>query len=236
MPTLSYGDATIAYTTRRSDRSTYAIRVEPDQSVEVRAPDTASDQDIEAKVRKRARWILKQQTYFAGFVRERVPREYVSGETHRYLGRQYRLKVIQIDASEPERVKLVGPYFRIYTHHKGDAEHVRGQLDAWYRAHAKAKFAERLDAAYDVMRKYGVSKPPMQVRRMRKRWGSCTPQGRIILNLDLIRAPRLCVDYVILHELCHLKHPHHGKAFYRLLDRVMPDWREIKARLRTVRL
>jgi predicted metal-dependent hydrolase len=86
------------------------------------------------------------------------------------------------------------------------------------------------------MRKYGISRPPMQVRRMRKRWGSCTPQGRIILNLDLIRAPRLCVDYVILHELCHLKHPHHGKAFYRLLDRVMPDWREIKARLRTVRL
>jgi hypothetical protein len=232
--TIEYGDATIRYRTTFSDRSTLAIRVEPDQSVEVRAPQGANDSAVREKVRKRARWILDQQSYFASFVREQVPREYVSGETHRYLGRQYRLKVIQIERGDPERVKLIGPYFRIYTRRKGDPEHVKAQLDAWYRSHAKAKFAERLDALGRVMRKYGVDKPPLQVRRMSKRWGSCTPQGRIILNLDLIRAPRLCIDYVIVHELCHLRHPNHGAAFYRLLGRVMPDWEEVKARLREV--
>ena len=232
--TVQYGEATLQYTTTRTDRTTLAIRVEPDQSIEVRAPRKASEEAVREKVRKRARWILKQQAYFADFVVERPRREYVSGETHRYMGRQYRLKVIQVAEDEPERVKLVGPYFRIYTRRKGDRDHVKAQLDAWYRSHAKVKFKERLDVACDVMRKYSIEKPPMQVRRMKKRWGSCTPQGKILLNLDLIRAPRLCIDYVIVHELCHLKHPHHGKPFYRLLSRVVPDWRDIKAQLREV--
>jgi predicted metal-dependent hydrolase len=231
---IQYGDTTIEYSTRRSDRKTLAVRVEPDQTVEVRAPNDASDDAVREKVRKRARWILEQQRYFDSFVRELPPREYVSGETHRYMGRQYRLKVIQIEDEASERVKLKGPYFRIYTHQKGNREHVKTQLDEWYRAHAKVKFSERLEEASTVMRKYGVEKPPMQVRRMKMRWGSCTPSGRILLNLDLIRAPRLCIDYVIAHELCHLKYPSHGTEFYNLLSRVMPDWKEIKARLREV--
>ena len=231
---VQYGDTTIEYTTRRSNRKTLAVRVEPDQTVEVRAPKDASDDVVREKVRKRARWILEQRSYFDSFVRKLAPREYVSGETHRYMGRQYRLKVIQIDEDVSERVKLKGPYFRIYSHQKGDREHVKAQLDEWYRAHAKDKFAERLEEASKVMRKYGVEKPPMRVRRMKKRWGSCTSRGHILLNLDLIRAPRLCIDYVIAHELCHLKYPNHGTEFYNLLSRVMPDWKEIKARLREV--
>lgn len=231
---VQYGDTTIEYTTRRSDRKTLAVRVEPDQTVEVRAPKDASDDAVREKVRKRAQWILEQRSYFDSFVREHAPREYVSGETHRYMGRQYRLKVIQIDEDESERVKLKGPYFRIYSYQKGNREHVKAQLDEWYRAHAKDKFAERLEEAGKVMRKYGVEKPPMRVRRMKKRWGSCTSRGHILLNLDLIRAPRLCIDYVIAHELCHLKYPNHGTEFYNLLSRVMPDWKEIKGRLREV--
>lgn len=231
---VQYGDTTIEYTTRRSDRKTLAVRVEPDQTVEVRAPKDTSDDAVREKVRKRAQWILEQRSYFDSFVRELAPREYVSGETHRYMGRQYRLKVIQIDEDESERVKLKGPYFRIYSRQKGNREHVKAQLDEWYRAHAKDKFAERLKEASKVMRKYGVEKPPMRVRRMKKRWGSCTSSGHILLNLDLIRAPRLCIDYVIAHELCHLKYPNHGTEFYNLLSRVMPDWKKIKTRLREV--
>ena len=231
---MRYGKRTIYYTVARTSRETLAIHVHPDQSVDVRAPHDATAEQIRAKVKKRARWIVKQQDDFADFVQPRIPREYVSGETHRYLGRQYRLKVISIDKQEPERVKLIGPYFRIYTHGKGEASHVKAQLDTWYRTHAKTKFAERMGAAYDTMRRYGIEKPPLRVRRMEKRWGSCTAGGTILLNLDLIRAPRLCVDYVVIHELCHLKHPHHGPAFYELLAKVMPDWKAQKARLRDV--
>lgn len=231
---VHYGERAIHYTVARSARATLAIHVHPDQSVDVRAPNDATAQQVRDKVKKRARWIVTQQDDFADFVQARVPREYVSGETHRYLGRQYRLKVIPIAEDEPERVKLIGPYFRIYTHGKGDATHVKAQLDTWYRAHAKTKFAERLEAAHDIMRRYGIEKPPLRVRRMEKRWGSCTASGTVLLNPDLIRAPRLCVDYVVLHELCHIKHPHHGPAFYELLTKVMPDWKEQKARLRDV--
>lgn len=232
--TVRYGKRSIDFETTFADRTTIEVRVEPDQSVHVRAPKGASELIVHETVRKRARWIVRQQAYFRSFVLPQVPREYVSGETHHYLGRQYRLKVMQVRPDEPESVKLVGPHFRIATHAKADADHVKAQLDAWYRTRAGVKFSERFEACYDIVRKYDVEKPDLQIRTMRKRWGSCTPRGRILLNVDLIRAPLLCVDYVVFHELSHLKHPHHGPAFYRMLSRVMPDWERAKAKLRHV--
>jgi predicted metal-dependent hydrolase len=84
------------------------------------------------------------------------------------------------------------------------------------------------------MRRYGVGEPEMRVRTMKRRWGSCTPSRRILLNRWLVLAPTYCVDYVVIHELCHVVHPHHGRDFYRLLDRVLPDWRRRKERLSRV--
>jgi predicted metal-dependent hydrolase len=81
------------------------------------------------------------------------------------------------------------------------------------------------------MAKYGVERPPLMVRRMEQRWGSCTPSGRALLNPHLILASTACIDYVVVHELCHLQHPHHGRDFYELLGRMMPNWKDRKAKL-----
>ena len=159
------------------------------------------------------------------------PRRYVSGETHRYLGRQYRLKVIE---GADETVKLKGRFLWTVTRRKGDASHVRALLEAWYEAHARLAFESSLALCLAELSGQVKAPPRLRLRRMRKRWGSCTQQGDIYLNPELIQAPASCIDYVVTHELCHLVHPHHGREFYALLRNKMPDWESRKAKLERV--
>jgi predicted metal-dependent hydrolase len=228
MRTLQYGSRQIPYRLELRDRKTLAITVFPDLSVRVRAPRQAADAAIEQVLRRRASWILRQQRFFAQFQPRTPPREYVSGETHLYLGRQYRLRV---RAAEREGVGLNAGYLYVFTPEPGEAARVRQLLARWYRARARRWFRTRLGACLRSAAGRGLDPPRLQIRRMAARWGSCGPSGTLTLNVDLIRAPRACVDYVIVHELCHLRHPNHSPEFYRLLETSMPDWRERKLRL-----
>src|SRR6056297_477545 len=134
---ISYGTKTIQFNLNYSNRETLEIAVYPDQTVWVTAPNDSDLDKIFEKVRLRRRWIVKQINYFSRFENEEIDFEYVSGETHRYLGKQYRLKVIQVDDEEHESVKLKRGYFIIRTHHKKNSEHVQGQLNRWYREKAE---------------------------------------------------------------------------------------------------
>ncbi|MFH5885318.1 M48 family metallopeptidase [Halalkalibaculum sp. DA3122] len=229
--TISYGTSEIAFNLTYSDRETLEIAVYPDQAVWVTAPDDASLNDIEEKVRKRARWIVKQKRYFGRFEQTKDEFEYISGETHRYLGRQYRLKVIQIENGEKETVKLKGQFLRIRTRSKEDNLHTKELLDRWYRDHATKKFNERFDLCLQNLQKYDIPTPELQLYKMDKRWGSYTASGKVLLNPDLVKHPTYCIDYVIVHELCHTKYPHHDKRFYQLLNTVLPDWQKRKHKL-----
>ena len=239
MPEIRYGNQTLQFEVRFTERKTLEISVLPDQSVQVKAPRGKSLVEVTQRVKRRAGWIVKQQAYFAQYSQAAPAKAYVSGETFRYLGRQYRLKVIDLSetaaspegAQTQETVKLSGRYFQVYTRQKDNPDHTRQLLEKWYRAHATAKFTERLEQCARVMQKYGIERPPLEIRAMKNRWGSCTPSGKILLNPRLIETPTYCIDYVILHELCHLKHPHHGKAFYELLSLVLPEWERVKGRL-----
>src|SRR5262249_5874219 len=151
---------------------------------------------------------------------------------HLYLGRQYRLKVQE---GSPESVKLVGRFLRIQATQREEGERVRALLDDWYRTHAKRVFMHRLEGCLESTRSLGLATAPhLVIRKMAKRWGSCTRAGNILLNLDLVKVPVHCIDYVIIHELCHLKVHNHGKEFYRLLARCLPDWVARKRRLECV--
>jgi hypothetical protein len=209
---------------RRSSRRTLAISVLPDSRIELAAPHDAEAGAISAKVGKRLRWIINQQRKFAEMNKARTPPRFVSGATHRYLGRQYSLKV------RPGRVKLAGAYFLV-TARTGDSEEVRELLAAWFRAKATEHFSARLASWNSWCRERGLPEPKLRLLRMPKRWGSSHRDGRVYLNPDLVKAPSICIDYVIIHEVCHLKHPRHDPAFYRLLDELFPDWRRIKVRL-----
>lgn len=225
---VAYGDRRIAFTLRHADRSTLAISVLPDGTVDVVAPLGTVFEDVQTRVARRARWIVGQQRYFEQF-RPRTPqRQFVSGETHLYLGRQYRLKVV---SGERESVKLVGGRFLVVVREPSDREHVREVLEGWYRQKARERFAEHLQWCWERFGRGDAVQPDLRIRTMRSRWGSLSPSGALSLSLDLVKAPRDCIDYVILHELCHLEHPNHGSAFRARLEQVLPDWEKRKHRL-----
>lgn len=229
---VSYGRETILFTLKLSNRKTLSIDVNPDLSVEVSAPQGKDLDLIKSKVHKRAPWILKQKDYFRGFLPTIPARQYVSGETHYYLGRQYRLKVIQADA---EKVKLKGQYIYVFVADKTDRKRIESLFKSWLLAHARNRFQITLEKSWEKVRRHEITFPKLIIRKMSKRWGSCSSRGVIYLNIDLVKAPSHCIEYVIIHELCHLKHPNHSNSFFLMLNRIMPDWEKRKERLEKVR-
>lgn len=228
---LRYGDERIAFSlrlqpARRAQR--IAIHVEPDGRVVVDAPQETSEAAVQAAVQQRARWISGQVAAVRARLAHALPRAHVSGESLFYLGRRYVLKVI-VDEGRDGHVRLRGTCIEVAVA-KGDAARVRALLDAWYRKRAGEVLSARL-AALAPSLGWVRTPPPMQLRVTKKRWGSCSPAGRLTLNPHLVKAPRECIDYVLIHELCHLGEHNHGPRFHRLLDTLMPDWRRVKERL-----
>ncbi len=212
---------------RRTTRKTLAISVMPDGSLELVAPEGAPLAAILAKIEKRLRWIRTQQSKFETMNTARPVLRYVNGSTHRYLGRQYRLKILR---TEETFVSLRGAFFHVGVPEISD-EIIKRTLDRWFRNRAREQFSNRLEAWKDWCRHRGLPEPRLGLRKMAKRWGSALPNGTILLNPELIHAPSACVDYVITHEICHLRHPDHSSRFWGLLKQLMPDWETLKARL-----
>lgn len=228
---IAFGSHVIPFELQYSKRKTLEISVYPDMSVVVKAPATRSFEEVKEKILKRGSWILEQRYFFSLYLPKQPEKKYVSGETHIYLGRQYRLKVV---TSSEEKVVLKRGYIFVHTKDKTNSKPIQKLLDAWYRERASIKFRERLNICLKKLQKYGIKTPQIQIRKMSSRWGSCSENGRITLNTQLIKAPSQCIDYVITHEMCHLKYFNHGKAFYNLLVQVMPDWEKRKGRLESI--
>jgi predicted metal-dependent hydrolase len=225
---IQYGSKKIEYSVRFSSRKSLGITVTPDMYVYVIAPNGATLARISEIVRKRAPWILKQQIYFLAFYPKQPPRRYISGETHLYLGRQYRLKVRK---GRKESVRMFGRYIEVTAF---DKARVKPLVKAWYLRQARLKLDLYAEECAERFRKYNVKPAATCIQVMSKRWGSCTPHGKIILNPELIKAPRGCIEYVIVHELCHLVHRNHNKKFIDLQTRELSGWEKWKARLETI--
>jgi hypothetical protein len=229
---IQYGKRSIEYQVIRRGRKTLEIAVEPDATVSVAAPISARLETIESKVRKRAAWILKQQRYFEQFNPRTPERRYLSGETHLYLGRQYRLKVVR---SATSTVKLFRGHIIVQSTQPKSCEETKRLLDEWYGAKAHLKFNERLDACLQrFSRPASVVPSGLTIRMMRKRWGSMSKRRRLLLNRRMVQAPVDAIDYVITHELCHILEPSHSAAFYKILGKTMKDWEYRKERLERI--
>ena len=228
---VQWGRTRIAYEYRYAERKTLAITVHPDLRVTVIAPHGAEPEVIRDKVRKRGPWIHRQWRELELYLPKQPPRRFVNGESHRYLGRQYRLRA---ERGAHDSVKCRRGYFRVTSRGEPSPERSKRMLDRWYYDHAERIFRDRLEACHERARREGIPRPALKIRRMQKRWGSCSPDGRITLNLELIKAPKDCIDYVIMHELCHLKEAHHGPRFWALLGRVMPDFEVRRKQLNVV--
>lgn len=221
-----YGTTRIPFALKRTGRKTLSIEVRPDGSVQVVAPRNAPEHEIRWKVEKRGAWILRQQRELSRLPPPLPPRQYVSGESWRYLGRQHRLRVVD---GVPEGVRVTRGELLVTARTPERTEKV---LHGWLRQRAQVILAGRMAVCLERASHFGIRHSgAFTLRQMRTRWGSCTRSGRLSLNPWLVQAPTECIDYVILHELCHLQEFSHAAAYYRLLGRVLPDWKRRRERL-----
>ena len=225
---LDYGSERISFVLYRRARKDLAITVYPDRTVEVVAPNDAAAPDVMDRVRRRAGWIIRQRDRFERYRPLPTEKQYVSGETFFYLGRQCRLRIATGPALRP---KLDSGFLNVVVPQRHDRENVRRLVEGWYREHARRVLAARFAARQEAMARFQIPDAPLEIRKMTRRWGSCTPSGRVLLNLHLMRVPVFCIDYVITHELCHLRVLNHGRDFYSLMERAMPDWQVRKRKL-----
>jgi predicted metal-dependent hydrolase len=227
---ILYGSTSIPFQVQFSRRKTLEIAVQPTGEVEVTAPVGTEMQQIESKVKRRASWILRQRGFFDQFLPRTPPRQFLSGETHLYLGRRYRLKAV---AGAVDRLRLMRGLLSIESSREPSVEAVEAILQGWYRGRAEAIFK---DLFKGLLQRFGlqVSAPRLQIKKMRTRWGSLSKGGILTLNPELIRAPKECIEYVLCHELCHLDFHDHSAGFYQLLAQRLPDWEERKRKLESI--
>lgn len=222
MPAIVYKGKEIAYSITESKRKTLGIYVHPNLQVEVRVPSQTPQIIAEERLLKNKRWVYRQLKEFEKFHPGTVERKYTSGETHKYLGKQYVLKV-ELHSKE-SKVALKGSNIVV----RAPAESlVKDLLTTWYKEKAFTYLKKR----FNHWQKTLINEIPIEanlvIKPLQKSWGLC--KGDVItLNSELIKTPRVGVDYVIIHELCHLKVPYHNEHFHALLSKYLPEWKKHK--------
>lgn len=223
-----YGSKTINYTLLYCERKTMEIAVHPDSTVTVKAPANSDILLIRQRIKKRTPWILKQLNYFKQFSPKTPARCYVNGETHLYLGKQYRLKLTK---GAKNSVKLFRGYFHITCYNAPTPEIAKKLLNCWYLEKASIQFNKSIDRCLPKFSSLNFDKPKISIKQMEKRWGSLSKSSTMTLNRELVKASKECIDYVVTHELCHLKYHNHSTDFYKLLDSVIQGWEKVKHKL-----
>lgn len=227
---IVYGDDRINFerVQRKSDTQQVLIKVYPDCRVQAFAPKNATNDEVLAAVQKRGRWIYKKLCVFREQQADITPRKYISGESHYYLGKQHVLKVIEA-SNGPQKVRLLRGKLEVVVRNNSP-EKVNQLLSDWYRTRANEVFLRRITVLLGKTL-WVTEAPLLRVQIMQTQWGSCSPTGRLTLNPHLVKTPIDCIDYVILHELCHIAEHNHSERFYRLMYQVMPEWEKTKGRL-----
>lgn len=212
------------------DRKTLSLTVMPDLQIKLKCPYNTEQERIDTFLHRKWFWLEKQLNFFRKYQRKKYKREYISGEGFLYLGKQYKLQVL---CNNKDDVLLKKGTLLVYTT-KGvqNGLHTRKLLDAWYSTKTDKVFLERFTELIPLFN-YKQT-PALKVKKMDKRWGSYLQSGTVVLNPNLILSSKDCIDYVIIHELCHVRYKNHDKRFYSLLNAKMPMWKKIKDKLEII--
>jgi predicted metal-dependent hydrolase len=234
---ITIGTSKLLYVLKRSKKRkrTIALSIEPDLSVQVVAPLDTSFEAIEKIIRKRSAWLFRKIADMREFRSSLYQREFVSGETISLLGKQYLLRVIQ-DASIDAGCSIKDNFLQVNIHNtclvdENLRQKVRLEIALWYKKQAGKKFVSRI--AY-WSKKLGLISRSLIVSNPKKRWGSCDHKDNIRLNWRIVMAPLSFIDYVIAHELCHVKYKNHSAEFWQLLGSIMPNYDARKVELRKI--
>lgn len=210
-------------------RKRITIRVSPLGDVTVMAPLSEGLEGAIEALRRKTDWLHRHLERLRND--PPVPVRMESGAVHYFLGEPRTLRIVP---SERPGTVLEGDRITLFSRNPHDTKAMERALRRWYRRQALLLVPERVEHWRGVFR--DLPEFSLGLRWMRRRWGSCTAGGRIVMNTQLVKTPPACVDFVVVHELCHLVHHDHGPGFMRLLDGVLPDWRETRGVLRALPL
>lgn len=221
---FDYGTETIEFTVVFRKRKTLSIEVEPPNIITVIAPlGTPEDQILEA-VKGKAKWIVQKLFEIRQIEHRRSAKQYVNGEAFTYLGRNYSLQIVIDEVVRVPEAKLIRGKLTVFTQNK-DETIIRTAVENWYHDRAKEKITERV-AYYQPF--FDVQPKRIVIKDQLKRWGSCTKGKELLFNWKSVMAPSPVLDYIVVHEMCHLVHMNHTDEFWKLLKKVLPDYDERK--------
>lgn len=219
-----YGKYSYEYNLKLTDRRSFSLEVQPNLTIVVSSPCDASSSDIEAFLVRKWAWLEKQLSELRRYSKSNRQKQYVAGEAFYYLGRQYMLEVEQ---AHYDGVKFERNRIKLYTASDlRDSQRNKQLLDNWYAWRRQIVFKQEFNSTLKLFT--DIEKPQLLIKPMEKRWGSYKKNSAVVLNPKLIHASREAIRYVCIHELCHINNRNHDENFYRLMDKLMPNWRSVK--------
>lgn len=224
MATFVYGTKEIEYEIQRGKRKNVSIVVEPKKAVLLKVPEQITEDDIQKVLAKKSYWIVQQQFLMKDIEVQKSDKDYINGECFLYLGRRYMLQIVEDLAAEKPLVKLYRGKF-VVTYNKRSQDDIKSAIIRWYREHAQLVIERRIEY---YLRFFEQKRGKIIIKEQEKRWASCNKQGDLMFNWKIVMAPANVIDYVIVHEMCHLICLNHSKEFWEELGRVLPDYMERK--------
>lgn len=218
----------IVFFVQRKKIKNINLKVNLDKKITMSIPMKMEIEIAKEFVKKKAEWIKKQQNYYEAFAEEKENITFENGETVYLLGKQYKMKIIP---NTKNNIVIKGKYFEINIKEKyiENKKYIRKVYDKWLKEYAEQILNDLIIRYQAILKKYNIKIPKLEIRQMKTRWGSCIPAcNKVIFNLNLIKTPMCCIEYVVLHELSHFKYQNHSKNFYNFITIFMPDWKERK--------
>jgi hypothetical protein len=225
--TLQIPERAISVDMQYSFRKRLTLTVYPDQRIVARIPYGLPKKKVEAYLHKKSKWMIKHLDHFKQHPPESEKR-YTEDEEFAYLGNKVKLKLI----TGATRIELTGEDMIVQVKNPSDKDMIARAIDRWYRKEAIRILTPRFHELFDRLQHLNLPETTLRFYKMKRRWGSCSIKHVITLNTELVKKDIYLIDYVIIHEICHLKIHAHNKAYYSLLESVMPDWKERKRSLR----
>lgn len=228
MNNISFGKHSLHCKIKREDRKSISLTVNPDLDIILKCPYETKHSEIKDFIKRKWFWIEDQKRFFKGTKNSAKSYKAISGSSFYYLGRQYMIKVVE--TQDVETVKLKRGVLTVNTNNDANNEQYNQKLiNKWLDNKRVKIFNQRFNKLLKEFEYFDA--PKLEIRTMSKRWGSYISQKKILLNPKLIHTSTECIDYVIIHELCHLKYKNHSKDFWNLLTIKMPDWKKTSEKL-----
>lgn len=226
---VQYGTKEIEFNVKFRNRKTMSISVEPPKNITVVAPGGTSEEEIKEAVKLKGAWIIQKLFEFRNIESKRVNREFVNGESFMYLGRNYSLQIyVDETLQNNSSVKLFRGKFHVYVKEKDD-ELIKTAMEAWYREKTEEQVKKRIK----YYQKFFSKKPTaIKVKEQKKRWASCTSNNELLFNWRCVMAKSIALDYIVVHEMCHMYYMNHSQEFWDLVASVMVDYEVRKEWLR----